>query len=257
LPFLPAPTVSSAEARPEGPTLTARGFVAPRSRSWSSPRFGSRSASRPSDIFPSGEDPSKLSPLRQPSSASPHSPSSRRGSAFTARAFPLAVIASHAAVLPRLRAPDSTSGLSSAEESVASARCCHLAVLDAPMGFGSNTFRACRGSLLLAGAEPRFAGRCPGPRPASPHPRAGEKAKILGFVWLRRGRCLHPTRRSARAGPARWQPEDCYASGPPAASAPLAGRSDGIGRRRRPDPRTNPRRAATRRIVSRRTDGHR
>ena len=101
LPFLPAPTVSSAEARPEDRTLDS-------SRVCCTPQpvleFATFPTSRPlgrprpegcCEIFPSGEDPSKLSPLRQPSSASPLPPSSRRGSTFTARAFPLVVLASH------------------------------------------------------------------------------------------------------------------------------------------------------------------
>jgi hypothetical protein len=101
LPFLPAPTVSSAEARSEDRTLDS-------SRVCCTPQpvleFATFPTSRPlgrsrpegrGEVFPSGEDPSKLSPLRQPSSASPLPPSSRRGSAFTARAFPLAVLASH------------------------------------------------------------------------------------------------------------------------------------------------------------------
>ena len=56
--------------------------------------------------------------------------------------------------------------------------------------------------------------------PGVPSPERDEKAKILGFVWLRTARCcFRPrTRRSEGrppAGPVRWQPEDCYASGPP------------------------------------------
>jgi hypothetical protein len=239
-----------------GPS-TARGFVAPRSRSWSSPRFR----------------PLGLSAVRDPKVAAKSSPVAR-----TLRSFPLfgsrpvrhrflpphggdprsppgrsLSPSSHrtAAVSPRLRAPDSTSGLSSAEESVAPARCCHPAELDAPMGFGSNTFRACRGSLLRAGGEPRFAVRCPGPRPASPARERGE-GKDSRLCLAPKGPMLASDPKVGARRSSCWQPEDCYASGPPAASAPLAGGSDGIGRRRRPDPRTNPRRAATRRIVSRR-----
>jgi len=101
LPFLPAPTVSSAEVRPEDRTLDSSRVCCtpqpvlefatfPTSRPLGRPRPEGRC-----EIFPSGEDPSKLSPLRQPSSASPLPPSSRRGSAFTARTCPPAVIASH------------------------------------------------------------------------------------------------------------------------------------------------------------------
>jgi hypothetical protein len=130
LPFLPASTVCSAEARPEGRTSTACGFVAPRSRPWGSPRFQLPPTSRwprPEghfEAFPSGEDPSKLFPLRQPDHLVTAPPP--RGFGCVHRvAFPLVVgvvwVPCHHG-----SACNPTSGLCSTEESVASEKRCRF-----------------------------------------------------------------------------------------------------------------------------------
>jgi len=143
-----------------GPS-TARGFVAPRSRSWSSPRFRS----------PVGLAAFRHLVRRCFSRSSPV--------ARTLRSFPLSSSrpVRHRFPLPRGRVPRSPPGVPSRRHRIAPppcrhdcghpirpqgvhplkspfapARCCHPAELDAPMGFGSNTFRVCRGSLLRARA---------------------------------------------------------------------------------------------------------
>jgi len=73
---------------------------------------------------------------------------------------------------------------------------------------------ACRAGLR-AGGLPPVSPAASNSAAVSHRPRAMRKAKFLGIVWLRGRRWLPPTRRSAAAGPARWQSEDCCASGPP------------------------------------------
>jgi len=92
-------------------------------------------------------------------------------------------------------------------------RRCRLTSPDAPMGFESNTFRCLPRSGCARVPCTRFVPRLPTPGGVSP-PESVEKAKFLGFVWLRVADAP-PTRRSTAAGPARCQPEDCCASGPP------------------------------------------
>lgn len=142
---------------------TVRGFVAPRSRPWGSPRFGlPDSASQPS-LRPEGrgpEGPSRNRPLwRGPFEAFPssaavdHAVTAPRpfGRGRVHRlAFPLAVRAALARVSPRRAALLSTSGLSSTEESVAFVGRCRPATARCSLGLWIDSFRRL----------PRFS-RCP------------------------------------------------------------------------------------------------
>jgi hypothetical protein len=84
--------------------------------------------------------------------------------------------------VPRCHGPDgpsSTSGLSSTGESVAHARRFRRTRLDAPMGFGSNTFRCPPRVWRWIACATHFAARFHA-APASRRPRAAVKAKVLG-----------------------------------------------------------------------------
>lgn len=132
---------------------TVRGFVAPRSRPWGSPRFGlPDSASQPS-LRPEGrgpEGPSRNRPLwRGPFEAFPssaafdHAVTAPRpfGRGRVHRlAFPLAVGAALACVSPRRAALLSTSGLSSTEESVAFVGRCRPATARCSLGLWIDSF---------------------------------------------------------------------------------------------------------------------
>lgn len=160
---------------------TVRGFVAPRSRPWGSPRFGlPGSASQPSRrpegrgpegpwrVVPCGEDPSKRSPPRQPSTM----PSPRLvlsdAVAFTGwRSLsplePRPLACRHAALCcsrPQGFLPP-RSPLRSCDVAVARA-------LDAPLGFGSTRSDA---AALLAPPSSRWTFRLAArTASASPHP---------------------------------------------------------------------------------------
>jgi len=172
-----------------------RGFVAPRSRPWGSPRFGlPDSASQPS-LRPEGrgpEGPSRNRPLwRGPFEAFPssaavdHAVTAPRpfGRGRVHRlAFPLAVGAVPARVSPRRAALLSTSGLSSTEESVAFVGRCHPATARCSLGLWIDSFRRCRAhrAAQLAldippGGPNRF---------GVPSPEREGKAGCFGPVWL-------------------------------------------------------------------------
>lgn len=172
-----------------------RGFVAPRSRPWGSPRFGlPGSASQPSRrpegrgpegpwrVVPCGEDPSKRSPPRQPSTM----PSPRLvlsdAVAFTGwRSLsplePRSPACHHAA--PHCSRPQ---GFLPPRSPL---RSCDVAVarpLDAPLGFGSTRFRRCRAHRAAQLALDVSPG---GPnRFGVPRPERGGKAGCFGPVWL-------------------------------------------------------------------------
>jgi hypothetical protein len=172
-----------------------RGFVAPRSRPWGSPRFGlPDSASQPS-LRPEGrgpEGPSRNRPLwRGPFEAFPssaavdHAVTAPRplGRGRVHRlAFPLAVGAALARVSPRRAALLSTSGLSSTEESVAFVRRCRRATARCSLGLWIDSFRRCRArraaqlSLDVSPGGPNRFG--------VPSPEREGKAGCFGPVWL-------------------------------------------------------------------------
>lgn len=174
---------------------TVRGFVAPRSRPWGSPRFGlPDSASQPS-LRPEGrgpEGPSRNRPLwRGPFEAFPssaavdHAVTAPRpfGRGRVHRlAFPLAVGAALACMSPRRAALLSTSGLSSTEESVAFVGRCRPATARCSLGLWIDSFRRCRAfraaqlSLDVSPGGPNRFG--------VPSPEREEKAGCFGPVWL-------------------------------------------------------------------------
>ena len=194
LPFLPASTVSSAEGGSEDPPFDclqvcctlqpAVGFT-----TFQTPRSAfrlpatRRSWTRRSDgVIPSGEDPSKLFPPRQPSTK----PSPRvllsESAAFTSWRAPSSFVVRPLPCCHGALRAQPTSRLCSTEESVAMAQRFRCVPLDAPMGFDIDAFRCCR-------AFPRRPDQldvspCERARVASPDPNVVGKAKCFGFVWL-------------------------------------------------------------------------
>jgi len=190
-----------------------RGFVAPRSRPWGSPRFGlPDSASQPS-LRPEGrgpEGPSRNRPLwRGPFEAFPssaavdHAVTAPRpfGRGRVHRlAFPLAVRTALARVSPRRAALLSTSGLSSTEESVAFVRRCRRATARCSLGLWIDSFRRCRAVALPSSRWTfRLAARTAS---ASPHPNVKGRQGVSALSGS-----LRPTwgcpRRDDR-GRSRW-----------------------------------------------------
>jgi hypothetical protein len=112
----------------------------------------------------------------------------------------------------------SASGPCSTEESVAETRRFRPARPDAPMGFGSNRSDACRAAPARSPRRPAF-GRAVPPRRhqssgrPSP-PESGEVGKFLGLSGSERADAGADPKVGGPPVPARWQPEDCYASGP-------------------------------------------
>jgi len=174
---------------------TVRGFVAPRSRPWGSPRFGLPDPASQPSLRPEGrgpEGPSRNRPLwRGPFEAFPssaavdHAVTAPRpfGRGRVHRlAFPLAVGATLARVSPRRAALLSTSGLSSTEESVAFVRRCRLATARCSLGLWIDSFRRCRArraaqlSLDVSPGGPNRFG--------VPSPEREGKAGCFGPVWL-------------------------------------------------------------------------
>ena len=174
---------------------TVRGFVAPRSRPWGSPRFGLPDPASQPSLRPEGrgpEGPSRNRPLwRGPFEAFPssaavdHAVTAPRpfGRGRVHRlAFPLAVGAALARVSPRRAVLLSTSGLSSTEESVAFVRRCRLATARCSLGLWIDSFRRCRAyraaqlSLDVSPGGPNRFG--------VPSPEREGKAGCFGPVWL-------------------------------------------------------------------------
>jgi hypothetical protein len=174
---------------------TVRGFVAPRSRPWGSPRFGLPDPASQPSLRPEGrgpEGPSRNRPLwRGPFEAFPssaavdHAVTAPRpfGRGRVHRlAFPLAVGAAFASVSPRRAVLLSTSGLSSTEESVAFVRRCRRATARCSLGLWIDSFRRCRAyraaqlSLDVSPGGPNRFG--------VPSPEREGKAGCFGPVWL-------------------------------------------------------------------------
>jgi hypothetical protein len=159
-----------------------RGFVAPRSRPWGSPRFGLPDPASQPSLRPEGrgpEGPSRNRPLwRGPFEAFPssaavdHAVTAPRpfGRCCVHRlAFPLAVGAALARVSPRRAALLSTSGLSSTEESVAFVGRCHPATARCSLGLWIDSFPDAAARIALPSSRWTFrlAARTAS---ASPHP---------------------------------------------------------------------------------------
>jgi len=191
-----------------------RGFVAPRSRPWGSPRFGlPDSASQPS-LRPEGrgpEGPSRNLPLwRGPFEAFPssaavdHAVTAPRpfGRGRVHRlAFPLAVGAVPARVSPRRAALLSTSGLSSTEESVAFVGRCHPATARCSLGLWIDSFPDAAARIALPSSRWTFrlAARTAS---ASPHPNVKGRQGVSALSGSLRPASSRP-RRDGRAR-SRW-----------------------------------------------------
>lgn len=153
------------------------------------------------EAFPTGEDPSKLFPPRQPPPSSPQDLLLAKEAAFTEGAFP-----SRRWVAPTVpchhgsSVAPSTSGRCSTEESVAGARRFRPVRPDAPMGFGSNRPDACHATPARSSRRPVFGGsfRLDGTsrRGVRRHPRVARSASFSACL-APRGPMLEPTRRSA------------------------------------------------------------
>jgi len=206
LPFLPAPTVSSAEARPESRTLDsvrvcctpqpALGFAL-----FPAPFHLAVVATRRSfGAFPSSEDPSKLFPLRQPDQLVTAPPP--RGFGCVHRvAFPLAVGCRRIRVATDPPAPR-PQGFVPPKSPLRSRSVATSRPLDAPMGFWVEHVPMPAAREALDGQAPSFPLRLQ-LRSGVPHlPRGMGKAKSrlrLAPSWP----MLGPTRRSVvrRSGP--------------------------------------------------------
>ena len=234
LPFLPASAVSSAGVRSEDRTLERpAGLLHPAAGRGVRHVSDSRLASRPSVTrrsfrsLPQWRRPFEAS--SSPDSQTTSSPPAPCGACVHRMACPLAVgPPAPLSVSPRCGPVSSTSGPSSA----GGARCQRAALprhtARCSHGLWIDTIRclprAPRAGRPMAARSTRRHQTAPG----VPPPESDEKAKILGFVWLRVGRCWDRPEGRPPAGPARWQPEDCYASGP---ARPDSRRSPtGIGR---------------------------
>jgi hypothetical protein len=221
LPFLPASAASSAGVRSEDRTLERpAGLLHPAAGRGVRHVSDSRSASRPSVTrrsfrsLPQWRRPFEA--FSSPDSQTTSSPPSPRGGVRSPDGVPSRRWTSCAAVrvaTVRCLCPRPQGFLPPGELVVGVPRC-HVTPLDAPMGFGSTRSDACRARRAPDGRWPPVCTRRHQTAPGVPPPESDEKAKILGFVWLRAGRCWDRPEGRPPAGPARWQPEDCYASGP-------------------------------------------
>lgn len=229
LPFLPAPTVSSAEAQSEDWTLdSVRVCCTPQ------PALGFTTFPAPL-VCPCGHPATHwvgTSRSREPSSVAntlrsfpllgSHRPYRHRITAFRLRLRSPAGVPSHrfrsapARVLPRRAAR--TCGLRAlfhrgvrcghAAFPLRTARCSH-GLLDRTRSDAAAPCLPCAAQRQLD-VSPR--GSAPLRRPRT-RESVGE-AKSLGFVWLRTTDVGAHPKVSRPPVPARWQPEDCYASGP-------------------------------------------
>jgi hypothetical protein len=196
LPFLPASAVSYAASRSEDPLVRRSAgllhpaadhgvrqvsdpLARPRSRA-ADPKIGGPEG--PWRVVPCGEDPSKRSPPRQPSTMPSPRPVLSDAAAFTGwrslSPFELRSLACRHAALCRSR----PQGFLPPRSPL---RSCDVAVarpLDAPLGFGSTRFRRCRAhraaqlSLDVSPGGPNRFG--------VPRPERGGKAGCFGPVWL-------------------------------------------------------------------------
>lgn len=191
-----------------------RGFVAPRSRPWGSPRFGLPDPASQPSLRPEGrgpEGPSRNRPLwRGPFEAFPssaavdHAVTAPRpfGRCCVHRlAFPLAVGAALARVSPRRAALLSTSGLSSTEESVAFVGRCHPATARCSLGLWIDSFPDAAARIALPSSRWTFrlAARTAS---ASPHPNVKGRQGVSALSGSLRPASSRP-RRDGRAR-SRW-----------------------------------------------------
>jgi len=108
-----------------------------------------------------------------------------------------------------------TSGLSSTGESVAGSERFRPVRPDAPMGFGSTRSDVCRARSADQPVRAVVPPRRFQPVAASATTREWRGRQDLGLSGTERPDAGSHPEEWRPAGPARWQPEDCYASGPP------------------------------------------
>jgi len=190
----------------------ARGFVAPRSRPWGSPRFrflvGLTASRDPKvfEIFLDGDHPSKLPP---PLAAGPPVTAASCEARVHRMACPLAVgppaplrVATVQRLCPRPQ------GFLPPGEFVASTPRCRDAPLDAPMGFGSTRSDACHARCAPDRRCDPFHLAAPNRSQVSRLPRGTRRQRFSALSGSERGRCSRPasgpkTKGRSPAGPAR------------------------------------------------------